>query len=368
MEELLRRRVYVDQRAGEVTLEAYAVETWMPSLDVDAGTFTAYERYLRLHILPKLGRKAISQITASDVKRLRAGLDGSGQSKEAIMATMATLMQAAMDDNLRNDNPCHARSVTRPKQLPPRAIKAWTPERVQAVIRALPNRFQRLGKMTAGCGHRPNEVIAVSPVDMDRERQELIVQRQLKWVRGHGWCFALPKGRKVRRTPMPMSVENELDAQMREYPTVKVTLPYYDRRDKPAERFRPMTVELIFSREAKGEIKFINPKRFNEWEWKRALVDAGVIPAPAREKRGEYQAARDDGPVALRHFFATAQIDAGESVVDVAAWMGHANPLVTFRRYVRGRVGAGDRGRAATDILLAGVITAAKAVWNRKAV
>ncbi|WP_344124162.1 hypothetical protein [Streptomyces blastmyceticus] len=278
-------------------------------MDVDAGTSAAYERYLRLHILPRLGRKTIGQITASDVKRLRSGLDGSSQ---------------------------------------------------------LPNRFQRLGKITAGCGHRTNEAIAVSPVDMDRERQELIIQRQLKWVRGHGWCFALPKGRKIRRTPM--SVENELDAQMREHPAVKVTLPYYDRRNKPAERFRPITVELLFSREAKGEIKFINPKRFNEWEWKRALVDAGVIPAPAREKRGEYQAARDDGPVALRHFFATAQIDAGESVVDVAEWMGHANPLVTFRRYVRGRVGAGDRGRAATDILLAGIVTAAKAVWNRKAV
>lgn len=112
---------------------------------------------------------------------------------------------------------------------------------------------------------------------------------------------------------MPTSVENELDAQMREYPTVKVALPYYDRRDKPAERFRPMTVELIFSREAKDEVKFINPKRFNEW-------------------------------------------------------MGHANPLVTFRRYVRGRVGAGDRGRAATDILPAGIATVAKSVWKRKAV
>ncbi|MBP2401660.1 hypothetical protein SNS2_0187 [Streptomyces netropsis] len=53
--------------------------------------------------------------------------------------------------------------------------------------------------------------------------------------------------------------------------------------------------------------------------------------------------------------------------MDAAEWMGHANPLVTCRRYVRGRVGAGDRGRATTDILLTGIFTVAESVWNRKA-
>ncbi|MFD5143141.1 hypothetical protein [Streptomyces sp. NPDC058401] len=57
--------------------------------------------------------------------------------------------------------------------------------------------------------------------------------------------------------------------------------------------------------------------------------------------KGAYAAAPDDGVSALRHFFASSHLAAGESVIDVAGWTGHEDPLVTIRRYIRGNGSAG---------------------------
>src|SRR4051812_42500368 len=60
---------------------------------------------------------------------------------------------------------------------------------------------------------------------------------------------------------------------------------------------------------------------FNPHIWHPALEAAGVEPS------------RKNGMHALRHFYASALIDAGESVKAVAEYLGHADPGFTLRVY-----------------------------------
>ncbi len=51
----------------------------------------------------------------------------------------------------------------------------------------------------------------------------------------------------------------------------------------------------------------------------------------------------------LRHTFASVQLEAGESIVSVATWLGHSSLKVTLDYYAHFMPGAGERGLAAMD-------------------
>lgn len=58
--------------------------------------------------------------------------------------------------------------------------------------------------------------------------------------------------------------------------------------------------------------------------WKRALASAGVIP---KRKPGEsYVESRENGMHALRHFYASVLLDAGENIKALAEYLGHSDP------------------------------------------
>ncbi len=54
---------------------------------------------------------------------------------------------------------------------------------------------------------------------------------------------------------------------------------------------------------------------------------------------------------ALRHFYASALIDAGESASAVAEYLGHADPGFTLRVYAHLFPSSEDRARRAIDAL-----------------
>ncbi|MFD9493844.1 helix-turn-helix domain-containing protein [Streptomyces sp. NPDC060005] len=70
---------------------------------------------------------------------------------------------------------------------------------------------------------------------------------------------------------------------------------------------------------------------FNAQEWKRALAAAGLIAEV--EKGGRYESAREHGMHALRHFYASVLLDAGESIKAVSQYLGHSDPGLTLRVY-----------------------------------
>lgn len=89
---------------------------------------------------------------------------------------------------------------------------------------------------------------------------------------------------------------------------------------------------------------------FNDEVWKPALAAAGVI--PMREKGKRWKASRKDGFHVLPHTFASVILEAGESVVTLARWLGHSSPTITLDCYAHFMPEAGGKGRAAVDALL----------------
>lgn len=61
---------------------------------------------------------------------------------------------------------------------------------------------------------------------------------------------------------------------------------------------------------------------------------------------------RKNGRRALRHFYASALIDAGESVKAVAEYLGHADPGFTLRAYAHLSPSSEERARKAVDTVL----------------
>lgn len=69
------------------------------------------------------------------------------------------------------------------------------------------------------------------------------------------------------------------------------------------------------------ETTAVNRNYFNANIWKPALADAGMEPR------------RQNGCQALRHYFASALLDGGESIKAVSEYLGHGDPGFTLRVY-----------------------------------
>jgi hypothetical protein len=128
------------------------------------------------------------------------------------------------------------------------------------------------------------------------------------------------------------------DTHMDAFKPVEVTLPW-DVPEGPK-----VSARLIFTAEQGGMVWRSN---FNGKEWKPALAAAGLI--PEADDDGKYQSAREHCMHALRHFYASALLEAGENIKAVSEYMGHADPGLTLRVYAHLMSDSRRRARRAID-------------------
>jgi integrase len=65
-----------------------------------------------------------------------------------------------------------------------------------------------------------------------------------------------------------------------------------------------------------------------------------------------WEPSREHGFPALRHFYASEELEAGESIVSLARWLGHSDLGFTLRKYSH-FLPRGARGSAAIDAIFA---------------
>lgn len=70
---------------------------------------------------------------------------------------------------------------------------------------------------------------------------------------------------------------------------------------------------------------------------------------PEADDEGKYESAREHGMHALRHFYASALLDAGENIKAVSEYMGHADPALTLRVHAHLMPDSRERARRAID-------------------
>jgi len=323
------RGTYVDPVAGKVTFQRYA-EQWLAAQTSDVTSREGVERALRLHVFPVLGSKQLRQVKPSTVQAWLRGLTMSPTYQRAILGHVSSILSAAVDDDLLTKNPCRAASV-RPPKLDPRQVVPWPTERVAAVHGSLPEPCRVAATIAAGLGLRQGEVFGLSPDDVDFLRGVVKVRRQVRLFSDGSKAFRSPKGRKERTVPLPSSVRDALAAHLAAYPAQAVTLGW------DTAEGAPTTVDLVLTT-PEGEP--LDRSRFNRCVWAPALADAKV------------EAGRDNGMHALRHFFASVLLDAGESIKAVSEYLGHSDPGFTLRTYTHLMPSSAERTRQAVDAAL----------------
>ncbi|GAA1093173.1 site-specific integrase [Kitasatospora arboriphila] len=337
----MSRGQYIDPRAARTTFQQFA-ERWLKMQTTDPATQVLVETHLRLHVFPRIGRRPLDSFRPSHIQELVKQLEASpitGGYARNIYSDVRAVLSAAVDDGLLSRNPCGAKSV-RPPTVEARRVVPWLPEQVFAVRAALPERYQAMADLGAGCGLRQGEIIGLAEDDsLDFEAGAVRVLRQVKLIRGKA-VFAPPKCNKERDVPLPQSVAAAVRAHMDACKPVPVTLPWKT-PDGPKVTFR-----LLFTNTAGGLVWRSN---FNLQEWKPAIAAAGLIPTPRPGER--HAPAREHGMHALRHFYASVLLDAGESLRAVSDYLGHADPALTLRVYAHLMPNSQDRTRNAVDRL-----------------
>ncbi|WP_353941839.1 site-specific integrase [Streptomyces sp. HUAS MG91] len=325
---------YIDPSAGVVTFEQYA-KTWMAALTTDPVTRESVEIRLRVHAFPFLGDRPMASFRPSHLRVWMRQLEATGRAasyRRSIFANVSAVFTAAVEDRIIAENPCRARSVRAPR-LDPRKIKPWTADRVMQLHETLPDQYQETTSVGAGCGLRQGEIFGLAVEDIDFLGGTLHVVRQVKLLQGTRPVFGPPKGGKERDVPLPETVAFALAAHITRHPPVQVTLPWKT-LDGPA-----VTASLIF---VTVTGKPLNRTRFNEKVWQPALRTAGV------------PSGRENGMHALRHFYASVLLDAGESIKALSEYLGHHDPAFTLRTYTHLMPSSEARTRAAVDRVFRG--------------
>ncbi|MGW6721651.1 tyrosine-type recombinase/integrase [Streptomyces sp. NPDC054995] len=330
---------YVDPKLAQTTFREYA-ERWLKAQTSDPTSRESVISQIRLHALPYLGSRPLGSFKPEHIRDWLAELERAIPAtsyRRVIFSSVSAIFNAAVDDEYIRKNPCSASTVRAPARNS-QQIVPWGTERVFAVQAALPEQYRAMVDLGAGCGLRQGEIFGLAEEEIRFGAGWLHVGSQVKLVGGE-LVFALPKRQKQRDVPLSPQVADALQRHLAVFPPVAVTLPWARPDGKP------VTKRLLFVRpDGRGAVRRTD---FNTRLWKSALVAADVIPPAEPGKR--HTAAREHGMHALRHFYASVLLDAGENIKALSTYLGHTDPGFTLRTYTHLLPSSEGRARIAMD-------------------
>lgn len=296
----LDRGVLVDEREG-----SRALSHWWPGYvkslgALRASTVTNYEAAWRLRIEPRFGSTPVRRIRVSQVEDWLADMVTSGVSaSKAIEAygVLKRVIDRAVRDRALTANPCALRSTPLPRSMP-KVRPVLTPAEVEQLAKAMKNPVDgTLVRVLAYGGLRIGEARALRCKDLDLSSDTLRVHSSVRDVAGH-MQVAATKTYAARTVTLPRSLVRELAAQL---------------ADAAPEA-------LIFADQNGAHRRYGNFRR-DAWD-----------PAVTRARL-------DVTPHDLRATCASLLVDAGASIKDVQAHLGHADITTTLGLYARVRPG-----------------------------
>ncbi|WP_067805691.1 tyrosine-type recombinase/integrase [Actinomadura formosensis] len=340
----MSRGQYMDPAAGRTTFRQYT-ERWLAAQTTDITTRTSVTVQLQRHAIPYLGSRPLGSFQPAHIRDWLSELENAvpaSSYRRVIFSSVSAVLSAAVDDGHLLKNPCQARSV-RPPASGKGRVAPWTSDRVFRVRTALPERYRAMVDLGAGCGLRQGEIFGLPVDEVNFDSGWLRIAYQIKVANGH-LVFSPPKRNKERDVPLPSSVSQILRVHIEKHPPAEVSLPWL-RPDGPL-----VTKKILFTRS--GGVGAVRRTDFNVRVWKPALVAAGVIPHP--EPGARHQSAREHGMHALRHFYASVLLDAGENIKALSQYLGHTDPGFTLRVYTHLMQSSESRSRRAVDGLYEG--------------
>jgi len=288
--------------SSRLTLGEY-LEQWKDKAlrgRVTPRTFRTYGEDLKRYVLPPIGDKRLSAVTAWDIQSVYADLSARGLSAGTVRHVHAVLRNAlkqAVKWRLISHNP--ADSVDLPKSDRIQKFRALTTEQVGAFLAAVDSSpWKAVYHLMLNTGMRPGEVFALTWKRVDLARCEIVVSQTVTFGPNREPVISVPKSKKSRRVTFTQELAQVL----------------LQHREATAAIANPD--DLVFPSIDGG---LIHPNNWSRRDFKDALARAGL--------------SRSVRLYDLRHSMATLALAAGIHPKVVSERLGHATTKLTLDTY-----------------------------------
>ncbi len=163
------------------------------------------EKILANHLLPRFGSKKLDAITTEDIQALKSKLRGmTPKTVNNILSVLNVVLKVAVEWQVIRERPCVIRLLKTSRTEATFLDFAEYAQLIEAARQI--DRRAHLAVLVGGdAGLRSGEMLALEWVDVDFEREQLLVQRA-SWE----GQITLPKGGRHRRLPMTRRLSESL--------------------------------------------------------------------------------------------------------------------------------------------------------------
>lgn len=172
------------QEPRKITVAEYAAEYMATHVaTLTDSTQRSYEKNLRLHILPALGTRRLTDLTHREVQRFASSLSAGGKglapkTVHTVFGTLHALLTAAQRDEILQRNVADFCSLPRVTQTRAKAITSAELNQFLDLIRK--DEFYYLFFLDIFSGMRQSEILGLRWADIDWNRNSLVVRKQLQ--------------------------------------------------------------------------------------------------------------------------------------------------------------------------------------------
>ncbi|MCC9068854.1 tyrosine-type recombinase/integrase [Arthrobacter cryoconiti] len=300
---------YVSAARGRVQIKELLPDWEAAQAHVKESTKAAIESDLRATITPYWGEKVLADIERSDVQEWVASMTKGGKAArtvDTIFGRLNNFFGWCVGEKRITHNPATGVNLPTGKV---RAHQFLTVAQVEALAKAIDQRYSGMAWVLATTGLRISEVTELRVKDFDKRRRRLTISRAVVFVKGNQ-VLGPPKNGLTRTVPVTSAASKFLSAQV---------------IGKDPD-------DLIFTTFRGVQVRANNFKR-------RQFDDAvAKVRADAVLKR----VAGEKSPVTvpsglwvhdLRHTAASWAVQSGASVKSVQRMLGHATASITLDTY-----------------------------------
>ncbi|MFK0297151.1 tyrosine-type recombinase/integrase [Streptomyces sp. NPDC090442] len=325
VEHLKDQGLFLDPKRGAVTVRAYAAD-WLERRLVGENTHRNYDSFLRLHLLPQLGRKTLAAVERADIDRFFAALSTrlSASTVHDRMTLVRNLFQTAVDERRIPRSPVDGAKLPRVGTGAVDEDAIPTREEVDLIAGHIGPYYRLSVYLQAGAGLRVSEALAFAT----QCRRAGILREQVRRTAHRADCpdrFVPLKHRTpaaYRDVPLPAFLEQEIEAHLRRWGATSV-----GGRD------------VLFARRGAAAGAMPTATTYGA-DFRRAVRAAGLL---GRDRTLKYT------PHTLRHFFASTALAHGVPLHEVSRWLGHASIKTTVDIYGHLVPAAWERCRQALE-------------------
>jgi integrase len=295
--------------ADERQTVAQYLESWLEVAkhQVEPGTFRRYKNFVRIHIIPVLGRVVLSRLTAQQVQSLYAKALSKGLSTTTVHHLHGAFHRALGDALRLGLIQRNVTEMVRPPRRQHHEMMVLNKEQARSLLAVVAgDRFEAVYVLALSTGMREGEIFALHWRDVDLERAVLSVRGTIK--EGEKGFFVGKTKTAYSRRRIDLS-QNVVEALRR----------HRQRQDEEKNLLGgawDSSQDLVFPNTVGSAMI---PDNFVKRYFKRAAKLAG-LPGELRFHD-------------LRHTAATLLLSEGVNAKVVSEMLGHADVSITLRIY-----------------------------------